>query len=128
MIHTELRIGNYVSVKTTDDTYNVVNEIADGRSNRGWYIRLENVNHGVWFEHQGSFLVNGIEINTDWLVKFGFDSKGSGIWFKDLFEIHIMDNGKIYLRGWQNGICQVEYLHQLQNIYFSLTGYELRVL
>jgi hypothetical protein len=72
-------------------------------------------------------ILTQINIDTDWLVKLGFASKGNNVWFKDLFEIHIIDNGKIYLRGWQNGICQIEYIHQLQNVYFFLTGYELRV-
>jgi len=99
-------------------------------------VEIEGINKNTIYHSKGQFDQNiepayepfrQIKLTEDWLLKLGFALKGSGIWFKDLFEIHIMDNGKIYLRGWQNGICQIEYVNQLQNLHYSLTGEEIRL-
>lgn len=72
-----------------------------------------------------------ILLTEEWLVKFGF------------YVLHINKSGvKIYWRGqrqrvnahynafWYktyNGTTRVKFVHQLQNLYFALTGQELTV-
>jgi len=114
MVAQELRIGNYVSAKTTSETFNVVSEIGNGGSGRGWYVRLENVNHGVWLEHNDRFLIEGIEITEEWLVK---------LLSREDFIFFVGKDFNLYFRG--NFIIKIEYVHQLQNLYFALTGKDL---
>lgn len=128
MTQTELRIGNFVSAKTTSESFNVVSEIGDGGSGRGWYVRLENVNHGVWLEHNGKFLIEGIELTEEWLLNLGFEKSyfnnipyfERGVLTIDgcFFDIELMDSSKL----------KINYVHQLQNLYFALVGSELQLL
>jgi hypothetical protein len=67
-----------------------------------------------------------IPLTEEWLLKFGFD-KGSYFFSKDGFEFYLNDgeNGNWYpLVG---GSVKIEYVHQLQNLYFALTGEELTI-
>lgn len=91
-----------------------------------------------------------IPLTEEWLLKFGFTSEGEGneAWLDLKNEI---ENNKIQLRTWVNFECfeefggtaflmlenyegvdyttiiprKFQYVHQLQNLYFALTGEEL---
>lgn len=75
-----------------------------------------------------------IRITTEWLEKFGFDrvsrqsfSTGKlveyGTWeFNGMLYNEIQD--KFYYRGFP---VDVKFIHQLQNLYFALTGEELTI-
>lgn len=71
--------------------------------------------------------VCGIPITAEIMVKAGFveSKEDSGFWIKQPLVILVHDSG-IYVT-----YCQVcipcKYLHQLQNLYFALTGEELNV-
>lgn len=132
MTQTELRIGNFVSAKTTSESFNIISEIGDGGSGRGWYVRLENVNHGVWLEHDGRFLIEGIEITEEWLVKLGFE-KQKGI-YRSFYQSNdnnylsiCFDDDRYYFMDVNEdpSFSGFNYVHQLQNLYFALTGTEL---
>lgn len=69
----------------------------------------------------------GIPITQQWLISFGF--KGLEIYIKDI------GGGKRRLSFGQNYfyifidgdlLARVDYIHQLQNLYFALTGEELK--
>lgn len=130
----ELRIGNFVSAKTTSESFNIISEIGDGGSGRGWYVRLENVNHGVWLEHDGSFLIEGIKINEEWLLKFGFKNKNG----QNRYELKhigmVLLNDSVCVTMYDaynevdNSLVLLNYIHQLQNLYFALVGSELQLL
>ena len=75
----------------------------------------------------------GIELTEEWLVKFGFEYDGE-YYNKGRFSIykaHIehgkpFQNPKFVLANYiNNDWIVIEYVHQLQNLYFALTGTEL---
>ncbi len=83
-----------------------------------------------------------IDLTEEWLVNFGFviDDSQYGIAWNNGHEWH-----SIYLVPYENGIasvikthgvgternimnlCEIKYVHQLQNLYFALTGEELKI-
>ncbi|HAX95631.1 MAG TPA: hypothetical protein DCY35_03795 [Prolixibacteraceae bacterium] len=117
----ELRIGNLVYTKFSDKAVKVksVNWIPQFE----YYIvfaddAINNIKH-----------INPIQITEEWMKRLGF------IVFKDaLFGMTEYRKGSFTLDGkfLENGYGQVntypiEYIHQLQNLYFALTGNELIV-
>ncbi len=71
----------------------------------------------------------GIPLNDEYLIKFGFKKQnnqryfGNGLfmisWFEVYGEIDLDIEGQILT-------LKCEYIHQLQNIYFALSGAELK--
>ena len=120
MISSELRIGNYIKgigIKPT------------------WLI--EGIKGDLIYSLDEWRLLNSFEpilLTEEWLLKFGFDFsvdtwylKGVAIWeteccnakgneeigfFYELRDVGMMD-------------MNIKYVHQLQNLYFALTGQEL---
>ena len=83
-----------------------------------------------------------IPLTEDWLLKFGFEKEIDEF---DIFSIH---NSQYYIQHYKNGKCifvyspinelnpedeenviflQIKHVHQLQNLYFALTGEELTI-
>ena len=68
-----------------------------------------------------------IPLTEEWLVRFGFEyteiHEGFNQYRKDLLNLSITPNGfEIFLTfKWIN----IKHVHQLQNLYFALTGEEL---
>lgn len=111
----ELRLGNYIQ-----DEYGNV-EVAEALNSYG----------GVEINEEfatGSF--EPIPLNAEWLLKFGFQPSGTS-WLIDMenivFDIQSIEE-KYYLNSeglpFSKGF---RYVHQLQNIYFALTGEELSI-
>lgn len=69
---------------------------------------------------------SGIALTEEWLLKFGF-RKGSLFFSKAEFEFYFNDgdNGNWY--PVVGGSVSVEYVHQLQNLFYALTGEELTI-
>jgi len=101
----ELRIGNFI--------YNERNEIFK-------------VN---WITEMIESQSNAIPLTEEWLLNFGFD-KLPNCWDNDIFHLSEWDN---YPMNWcvvmnKNNavlILKLKHVHQLQNLYFALTGEEL---
>jgi hypothetical protein len=121
-----LRLGNYVY-------YDVVNEVGDDSLEFGelTYHALGILLHGL---DQSKEKINPIEINEYWLEKFGFIQPDPHylIWFKEGFgPFRILFD--VYFKHWQIGynggrvFKRVKYVHDLQNLYFDLTGQELTI-
>lgn len=114
----ELRIGNWVNTEGNE-------LIVDGR-----------VINDAWM---GKFkTIEGIPLTEQWLVKFGFkrsDTIGKSSSFLFIMiggsELHINpDNGVVWIErntNVFNNPALIEYVHQLQNLYFALTGEELTI-
>ena len=102
----ELRIGNIVYLVDKEKIW----EILDG--------------HEI-DECDENPLVQPIPLTEEWLLKFGFISNP----YEDRYEkgsIHIeclKTKGETYL--WIENMPHIKYVHQLQNLYFALTGEEL---
>lgn len=133
------RIGNIVKAKTTSDEFNIVKEIGFSDEQRGYYLRLETVNHGVWLEHNGENLILGIPITEKWLVNLGFEKDNNGSYWIDL-QTHYLElipsNGYWYPTYVQVpemshepdqrvSTNRIEFVHELQNLFFAITGSEL---
>ena len=113
-----LRIGNLVSVYA--NTYRVLT--IDNSFVRG--IDEENQTYSIIpLKH-----LKPIELNDEWLFKLGFEKKmGSGIFLRET-DINKMDyyNDTVIFDDWFTKLQrQIQHLHQLQNLYFALTGEEI---
>ena len=68
-----------------------------------------------------------IALTEEWLIKFGFyknDELFTIEWNEFSFSIFDFDNGKFAINNSFNYV-DINYVHQLQNLYFALTGEEL---
>lgn len=71
--------------------------------------------------------INSIELTEEWLLKFGFNKKSNGyIILTEMKEALLVSFGNHNVSI--NGIAfnhSIKHVHQLQNLYFALTGEEL---
>ena len=122
----ELRIGNLVMY----DNYNlsVIHGLTDSEYGHGVGIHYGNCCVGCSEE-----LIQPIPLTENWLFKFKF-KKDNDI----EFHIHSNNNHLIYIYFEKMRNCyamiyngsqftEVKYVHQLQNLYFAITGQELAI-
>lgn len=65
-----------------------------------------------------------IPITEEWLVRFGFEKIDHGF---NKYPLYIYPIRDLYYRAVFPIIFDINYVHQLQNIYHSLTGKELEL-
>lgn len=111
----EIRLGNLFKCYNFDLTIGSINK--------------EYVGH---ITNEGGFLITDLEpipLTEEWLVKFGFyESETNGeYWLPKLAFIKKNEYGFfVYkIRKGLTEISKFQYVHQLQNLYFALTGEEL---
>ncbi len=113
----ELRIGNLIEHEDP-------NEIVEG---------IHYIDEGKYKILIGNYLRNleeikPIPLTKEWLLKFGFESTGdyhfskNGLNFHFLMDTMILEDEKSHPLG-KSFNC----VHQLQNLYFALTGQELTI-
>jgi hypothetical protein len=126
----ELRIGNYV------DCNGIVSEIVETRTN---YVRLKYFRKDVEKEHISLVLlddrVKEIPLTEEWLLKFGYVkfNVNASIYCEYSLVIDDVLKYKLLFDYRDLGITmpntykpiRLKYVHQLQNLYFALTGNEL---
>lgn len=121
----ELRVGNFVILKSKCDkdeialllTIDEINGCYYNRASNKKYINRKYDGKNSWCTFK---IINPIPITEDWLLRFGYKKDGDNyqgkfhkIWkCNDLFVCE------------KNGIV-LKTIHQLQNLYFTLTGIEL---
>lgn len=79
-----------------------------------------------------------VKITEEWLIEFGFVKKdktwddksiSTGLFFKDRYFIENSKEGFLFCQSHYSGNCwflkNIKYIHQLQNLFFALTGSEL---
>ena len=128
MEKTELRIGNFVLLDNPMHRPSESGEIHKvvGISEKSAHIMR--INDNLMEDYYGQFykFIKPIPLTEDWLLNFGFVKKEIG--YSKLTEMEqcfLISFGK---HTSVNGIKfnnEIKYVHQLQNIYFSLTGEEL---
>lgn len=126
---TELRIGNLVLY---NDRVIEVEEVLYGGANRRG-------DGGIWYPQED---LDGIPLTEKWLEKFGFKhhritKDRNPILECEWMQLAISDFDQRSLLFWDNGLMSIEdhyidlshikYVHQLQNLYFALTGEELTI-
>ena len=116
----ELRIGNYVTVEHP----------RHGEK----FIEVESVtNDTINMEFRPYYLgeLQPIPLTEEWLLKFGFEKVKSRYEEAETFDYVLqplyfdMANTSVKINGVYQKINYPEYVHQLQNLYYSLTGEEL---
>lgn len=104
---TELRKGNIIRPKNPIHSHEIVVSI-----------------DGDWVNNMPADNFTGIPLTEEWLMKFGFGEDNQFI-----FDIHrpiyisINQDGHSYT--FMKKQIEIRYVHQLQNLYFWLTGEEL---
>lgn len=107
----DLRIGNYVKgvrvgkVKTIFSTHFQVDDI-------------NSVSLG--YSIQDKF--EPIPLTEEWLIKFGFTKN-----FEEYSTKHLKIGKRVNKKGFYYGGREIKHVHQLQNLYFALTGEELTI-
>lgn len=119
----ELRIGNdiniggstidtYQTFKPTKVTINILKAIIEENIDRPDAILS---------------MFQPIPLTEEWLVKLGFDGYSKYILGGGRIRIKFVRNGTRTQTSFKNVAIprQIKYVHQLQNLYFALTGEEL---
>jgi hypothetical protein len=106
----ELRIGNYVN-----DSIGLITIGLNGN------IKFADAYHPI-------------RLTVEWLLKLGFDKLDKAhfkIIQKDIFNSPFtitLDENEIFKFDFQGFWYQLEFLHQLQNLYYCLCGEELKII
>jgi len=134
----ELRLGNYVDVPRKDQSPFRIDAF---ESLSKTFIKVAMIHpiHGKFF-HPLTWYgddLKPIPLTEEWLVNFGFEDKKTffnlskredlGHHFGDFAVSRYDDTQMKVWRGDSRylGIFHIQYVHQLQNFYFALTGEEL---
>lgn len=132
----ELRIGNLVEIEGSITTVETLgDEGINFDVNYGEYGGIEYEGYygkRVWSSRS---VIDPIPISEEWLKKFGFKQDRS-VWERPLKKE--INDSPSNIQTWRDSnefqICRVgiyatsvkcDYVHQLQNLYFALTGEEL---
>ena len=109
----ELMLGNYFL-----DLNNEIDEVYD--------IYFD-TDEGVRFINNWNIsVIKPVLLTERWLIKFGFkkidkDINGYYVWMIEHITVFEQNKGYDY-----NDSTNIKYVHQLQNLYFALTGKELK--
>lgn len=120
---TQLRIGNLI-YGPSNRVESVIGIESDGTITT--FLSLSN-NSGLTYKTTD---YGSVPLTEEWLTKFGFEkieNSSYPIFHKDNFYFEIVNHKKlgfIFPKYWSIKILAV---HQLQNLYFALTGEELTI-
>lgn len=109
----ELRIGNLIQEGKVEQIDNSLDE--------------------VYFSGDGCYLsafccnISPIPLSEEWLLKFGFQRFPWGLVKNELLFLDDLKCSYLILQIGNGFKTKVQYVHQLQNLYFCLTGAELTV-
>lgn len=133
----DLRIGNYVYYEHTTHIVSGVH----GNKLYSWWVKdgepvieyeAKDIS-GTQVENPYMDVVSQYEpipLTEEWLLKFGFDMKDKNRldWVKGAFNLERSneDDSKFCFEVYSHYI-PLDYIHQFQNLYFTLTGEELKL-
>lgn len=114
----ELRLGNLVNFMEDDTIFTVEEIVTDG-------IGVHNEEESTWIEIDQ---FSGIPLTEEWLLKFGFTWSH---YHQDTAQREYYGINEYYVCKLNNRFyyenTKLEYIHQLQNLVFALTGTELEL-
>jgi hypothetical protein len=130
----ELRIGNIVGFKNRDDCYCVVTDLSSAGG-----IHLIRKFYDGDEDDQPEVIddITPIPLTEEWLLKFGFNNINSKEYGIKCGSCWMSLSNPKNMGEWQDCYCwifdrfkfiELKYVHQLQNLYFALTGEELTIL
>lgn len=127
----ELRIGNYIN---WEQTTHIVSGLPNFNLVRSYWIKDSIAQTEE--EYQG-FIEEAkpIPLNEEWLLKLGFVKEKGMLHGLDKFKLFLPCINKPILTYSQRSISvsngsfslEMKYVHQIQNLYYALTGEELTV-
>lgn len=116
----DLRVGSLFHGKGFDALYGIVDQI---RSDGCLYLTPTGTERFICYQD-----MEPIPLTEEWLLKFGFE-KEDGVFSKGIFEVVQLRRGIDLRERFEfvshNFNPDLDYVHQLQNLYFALTGKEL---
>lgn len=117
----------------------IANKLQKGTGEIFTVLRIDNTNDILVEEQRGLLTLNynlfGILLTEEWLLKSGFEMRGYITFLRHTYQRFVLgrnsmytldDNAYIYEIN-DHQLCEIKYLHQLQNLYFALTGEELTI-
>ena len=118
----ELRLGNLVYDSNKRERY----VSAIGVGNTIWFDDKADYSPKYYSDHKN---IHPIPLTTEWLEKFGFDKRFDSYW-KSAYS-----NGDCWdfiIQNETEGVfvfkfTKIQYIHELQNLFWILTGKELEV-
>jgi len=114
----ELRIGNWINPQFNMKVSLIEPDMV--------YATFEG-NEGDDYEFK-SGEIPPIELDPDWLNMFGYKENKRGEYRIDRYELPLVINEQsIYLKFQTDKQKLLEYVHELQNLYFCLNGEELQI-
>jgi hypothetical protein len=132
----DLMIGNYVTYMFSEDFRTIIEVESITNEGINVYASDDNAPYGMHspiLEHEYSFEeLRPIPLTEEWLLKFGFHEKYKSVsnrWNIGSFYLHDNENEFGDLSGvfMYDYFLEVKSVHQLQNLYKSLTGEELKI-
>lgn len=122
----ELRINNYVFFKHCDYDKTVVRTVNYTQYPNLLGLKGISVNH-IEYNH-----IEPIQLTDKWLIDFGFEKTE---WDNNNSFRKMIGNNDYTIVFYSNGICEIgdiivkemQYVHELQNLYFALTNEELKI-
>lgn len=127
----ELRIGNLVHFIFTNETVEILGINAHELNNKSIYNTISFRSLNLYCE---SFeTIKPIPLTEEWLLNLGFPLKGFyRLQVTSFLELCWKPHDKtLNLQTKKNGFTEnskVKYVHELQNLYFALTGTELTLI
>lgn len=121
----DLRIGNYIQ-----DEVGSIFLVAGLQE-----VSIMTTSGGGYFTEK---IFTGVELTEDWLLKFGFQKTADlfirsdiavSLKNKFLYRNWVATDKEVYEKytGWLPCASDLNYVHQLQNLFFALTGEELTI-
>lgn len=113
----DLRIGNYLKCGVFLTKVSCINK-------DNYTVTELNVSEGEFNYTSEQCKIDPIELTEEWLLKFGFNYQEGKYWIDGLC-VHTTDSRYYILQ--EQGRVFIKNVHQLQNLYFALTGKELTI-
>ena len=110
----ELRIGNLVSHNEEWSYHNELRTFEFQFTDSDWYALGEST---LFIEN-----IKPIPLTEEWLIKFGFEKR-----YEDCFEYGKFILNDEFIMMDIDITIKCKHVHQLQNLYFALTGEELKI-
>lgn len=114
----QLMVGNYL------ERYNKVTGVKD-------IIKVGGDTPFLAFEFMTTLQFNPIPLTEEWLLNFGFRKREGQTYYHLKFDKTWVSLDSILVKWYGNdvgGITMIDYVHQLQNLFFALEGEELSVI
>lgn len=133
----ELRIGNLFDFTSEGEGYLPIEQIRKNDEGfEGYYAVFRNGSFKWLIETDGEWNIQPIPLTEEWLLKFGFQYDNDDDWYvyesKNGISLSHIIGGLTHYFGnqeclWVDILSEIKYVHQLQNLYFALTGEELQL-